>query len=94
MAAEVKPTFNDGFALGAWLHSTARPALRKWMRSADVRVSVQAAVLSGIIEEHAAAEDWLALDAIRRSWVQALADAGPNGAVDGQEQLATGQSDG
>jgi hypothetical protein len=87
MTTEVKPTFNDGFALGGWLHSTARPALRKWARSADERVRVQAIVLSGVIEGHAANEDWLALDAIRRAWVEAYALTPAPEPPDGQDQL-------
>lgn len=62
-------SFDEGFALAQWLESTARPVLRKWVKSGDDRVQLQAVLLTEIIEGHAEAGDWGTLAAIRQSWL-------------------------
>jgi hypothetical protein len=66
--------FADGIELGMWLESAARPALKRWTRSADKRVYLLAGVLSTLIEDRYTARDWPFLDRLRATWQKLAAE--------------------
>lgn len=77
MTDETTPAFEDGLKLGLWLESEVRPKLKRWRKSGDARVNLQAQILTDIIEDANTRGDWAFLARLHAGWVkhQAAIDA-------------------
>lgn len=65
--------FEDGIELGRWLETSVRPKLKRWAKSGDDRVRLQASVLTSAVDLFIGAKDWAGLAALRRAWEEAEA---------------------